>query len=262
MIVSLRFDTQELTSLMENFYTLTGIRIVLFDEKYNEIFAYPKECLPFCFHMRQDPKFYALCCESDKTSFELCKKTDKLPIMNNGSIIGYIMFGQVSGNKEKDDFRKNLLELSKKYEHFNEDLIKKVKFKSEKQLIAASKIIETFTSYILLKEIIRPSRNELFSAIDEYITENLSEDISVSTLCQKFYISRTQLYSLCKRYIPMGVASYIKTKRLSKAKELLQTTNMSVCDISNAVGFSDYNYFLKSFKKHFGVQTKNIRKNR
>lgn len=276
MIVSLKFDTQELTSLMENFYTLTGIRIVLFDEKYNEIFAYPKECLPFCFHMRQDPKFYALCCESDKTSFELCKKTGKLtmykchanlieatsPIMNNGSIIGYIMFGQVSGNKEKDDFRKNLLELSKKYEHFNEDLIKKVKFKSEKQLIAASKILETITSYILLKEIIRPSRNELFSAIDEYITENLSEDISVSTLCQKFYISRTQLYSLCKRYIPMGVASYIKTKRLSKAKELLQTTNMSVCDISKAVGFSDYNYFLKSFKKHFGVQTKNIRKNR
>ncbi len=276
MIMSLRFNTQEIADLMKNFYTLTGIRIVLFDEDYNEIFAYPKECLPFCLHMRQDPNFYNLCCKSDKTSFEICKKTGKLtmykchanlieatsPIMNNGSVIGYIMFGQVCDSKEKDNFKKELLELSKNYEHFNEDLIKKVKFKSEKQLVAASKILEAFTSYILLKEIIKPSRIELFSAIDEYIAQHLSEDISVTTLCQKFYISRTQLYALCKRYIPVGIASYIKTKRLSKAKELLQTTDMSVADISKAVGFSDYNYFLKSFKKHFGVQTKNIRKNR
>lgn len=272
----LKFDTQELADLMENFYTLTGIRIVLFDEEYNEIFAYPKECLPFCLHMRRDPEFYNLCCKSDKASFEICKKTGKLtmykchanlieatsPIMNNGSIIGYIMFGQVSDSKEKDDFRKELQELAKNYDYYSEDLIKKVKFKSEKQIIAASKILEAFTSYILLKEIIKPSRIELFSAIDEYITEHLSEDISVSTLCKEFYISRTQLYTLCKQYIPMGVASYIKTKRLSKAKELLQTTDMSICDISKATGFSDYNYFLKSFKKHFGVQTKSIRKNR
>lgn len=276
MIVPLKFDSQELDDLMENFYVLTGIRIVLFDEEYNETFAYPKECLPFCQHMRQDPKFHNLCCESDKTSFEICKKTGKLtmykchanlieatsPIMNNGSIIGYIMFGQVSGSKEKDVFRKELQKLAKNYDCFNEDLIKKVKFKSEKQLIAASKILEAFTSYILLKEIIKPSRNKLFSSIDEYITEHISEDISVSTICQKFYISRTQLYTLFKRYTPMGIASYIKTKRLSKAKELLETTNMSVCNISKEIGFSDYNYFLKSFKKHFGVQTKYIRKNR
>ena len=275
MIVSLKFNPQELTDLMKNFYTLTGIRIVLFDEDYKEIFAYPKDCLPFCLQMRKDPQFYKLCCESDKVSFETCKKTGKLtmykchanlieatsPIVNNGSIIGYIMFGQVCDSKDKDSFKKELKILSQKYAHCQEDLIKKIKFKSEKQLVAASKILEMCTSYILLKEIIKPSRVELFSAIDEYITNNLSENITVPLLCEKFYISRTQLYALCKRYIPIGIAAYIKTKRLTKAKELLQTTKMSVGDISKAVGFSDYNYFLKSFKKHFGVQTKSVRKN-
>lgn len=151
--MSLKFDTRELADLMKNFYTLTGIRIVLFDTNYREIFAYPEECSPFCFCMRKDPSFYELCRKSDNISFETCKKTGDLtmykchaglmeatsPIMNNGSIIGYIMFGQVSDSKEKDEFRNSLLKLSEKYGHGSEinELIKKVKFKSKKQLVAA-----------------------------------------------------------------------------------------------------------------------------
>ena len=274
--MSLKIDSHELADLMQNFYTLTGIRIVLFDADYEEIFAYPKDSSPFCFFMRQNPEFYELCCKSDAISFDACKKTGALtmykchaglieataPVMNNGSIIGYVMFGQVSDSKEKEEFRNSLLKLSEKYNHSTEinELIKKVKFKSKKQLVAASKILEACTSYILLKEIIKPSRVKLFSEIDEYISANLSEDITIPSLCKEFKISRTRLYALCNQYISGGIASYIKTKRLSKAKELLRTTDMSVSDITRAVGFSDYNYFLKSFKKHYGVSTKSMRK--
>jgi len=273
----LKFDTHELEDLMKNFYTLTGIRIVLFDESYQEIFAYPEECSPFCFHMRQNSTFYNLCSKSDKISFEECKKTGKLtmykchaglieatsPIMHQGSTIGYIMFGQVSDSKEKTLFLENLSELAKKYNYHNEteELIKKVKFKSKNQLVAASKILEACTSYILLKEIIKPSRTKLFSAIDEYIASHIDENITIPMLCKEFNISRTRLYALCNQYIPGGIASYIKTKRLIKAKELLLTTDISVGDISVIVGFSDYNYFLKAFKKHFGISTKTMRKN-
>lgn len=276
MIMSLKFDTVELADLMKNFYTLTGIRIVLFDENYKEIFAYPKECTPFCFCMRQNQDFYRLCCESDKISFESCKKTGKLtmyqchaglieatsPIMNNGALIGYIMFGQVSDNKDKEEFRNNLSLLAETYAHGYDasESIKKVKFKSQKQLVAASKILEACTSYILLKGIIKPSRVELFSTIDKYITDHLTENITVPMLCKKFNISRTRLYALCNQYIPGGIAAHIKVKRLLKANELLKTTDWSVSDISQAVGFSDYNYFLKSFKKYFGASTKNVRK--
>ncbi len=278
MIMSLKCNTLELADLMKNFYDLTGIRIALFDENYTEVFAYPLDCLPFCLCMRKSPAFYELCRKSDSISFETCKKSGELtmykchaglieataPIMNQGSIIGYIMFGQVSDSREKDEFRKELLQLSKQYNSNKEmdESIKKVKFKSKKQLVAASKILEACTSYILLKEIIKPSRIELFSAIDTYISENLSKEISVCSLCHQFNISRTRLYALCNQYIPGGIAAYIKTKRLSEAKKLLATTDLTVSEIAQAVGFSDYNYFLKSFKKHFGMQTKDIRKNR
>ena len=182
--------------------------------------------------------------------------------MNSGSIIGYVMFGQVSDNKDKDQFRKNLALLSESYTQNPEiyELIKKIKFKSKKQLVAASKILEACTSYILLKEIIKPSRVELFSAIDKYISTHLDEDITIPLLCREFKISRTRLYALCNQYIPGGIAAYIKSKRMLKAKELIKSTDMSIADIVQIVGFPDYNYFLKSFKKYFGTSTRIIRK--
>jgi len=272
----LNFNTAELADLMKNFYTLTGIRIVLFDEKYSEIFAYPKDCSPFCSCMRQNPEFYELCCKSDTLSFETCKKSGLLtmykchaglieataPIMKKGTIKGYIIFGQVSDSTDKDTLKNGLLELSEKYTHSTtvNEAVKKIKFKSTKQLVAASKILEACTSYILLKEIIKPSPIELFSKIDHYISCHLSEEINISSLCFEFKISRTRLYAVCNQYFSGGIAAYIKTKRLTKAKELLQSTDMSVCEISQKVGFSDYNYFLKSFKKHYGVSTKIVRK--
>ena len=56
-----------------------------------------------------------------------------------------------------------------------------------------------------------------------------------------------------------GIASFIKLKRLAKAKELVLKTDMPISDISDSVGFSDYNYFLRVFKKHYGVSPKKMK---
>jgi len=273
--MSLKFKNTELHDLLKNFYILTGIRIILFDVNYNQILSYPGEEIPFCTYMRQFDKFNEKCCKSDRLSFEKCKKTQSLtlykchaglieataPITDNGTIIGYIMFGQIADNKNKDEFASSLTEICKAYTNTAEIFpkIKKIKYKSNKQLIAASKILEACTSYILLKEMVKPIRKQLFNKIDEYISCHLADDISVDTLCSEFAISRTRLYELMKQYIDGGIASYIKKKRLSEAKKLLKTTDISITEIAYSVGFSDYNYFLRVFKKEYGISPKKLR---
>ena len=42
------FYNNDLPELMENFYTLTGIRIVLFDSEFNEILSFPSNEVSFC----------------------------------------------------------------------------------------------------------------------------------------------------------------------------------------------------------------------
>ena len=264
----LTFQNEEMLELMKDFYTLTGIRIVLFDETYREIFSYPEECIPFCTHMRKNAEFYHLCCRSDRQAFEICKKNRSFnmykchagliectaPIIEQNAIIGYIMFGQVSDSKNFCEI------LSKQYPDAEiEPAIKKIKYKNAKQLLAASKILEACTSYILAKEMLKPSRIHLFNRIDTFISAHLEDDISITAICKEFNISRTRLYDLVKQYIGTGVSEYIKEKRLLKARELLKTTDLSVVEISHKVGFSDYNYFLRSFKKKNGISAKRYR---
>ena len=271
----LRLEDTELLELMKNFYVLTGLRMTLFDENYNEIISYPKDRLPFCEHMRKNPEFDKLCIKSDNASFEGCRKRQKLviykchaglfeatsPITDDGSTIGYIMFGQIADKKHKAEFLSTLTEICRKYSNDSDigGKIEGIKYKSLRQLEAAANILEVCTGYILKKELIRPSRIQLFNSIDQYIMMHLNEKITIDTLCKKFNISRTRLYEAMKPYIDGGIAAYIRKKRLSKAKHLLKTTDMSISQISDIAGFTDYNYFLRVFKKEYGISPKNMK---
>lgn len=270
----LMIKSKDMLELMKNFYILTGLRLVLFDENYNEIMSYPAERSPFCRSVRTVPEFEELCNKCDRAAFEKCKKSRSpvlykchaglfeatAPITENGYTIGYIMFGQIADKNNKDEFLKQAEQIKEKLAKNIDAEIEKIKYKSSKQLEAAANILDVCTSYILNKELITPSRARIFNSIDKYITTNLNQPITVETLCREFNISRTRLYEYIKPYTEGGIAAYIREKRLQKARELLRTTDMTVAQISDATGFSDYNYFLRAFKKRFGTSAKKIQK--
>ena len=270
----LLIKNNDMLDLMKNFYILTGLRMVLFDENYKEIMSYPAQRSPFCQTVRAVPEFETLCNKCDRAAFEKCKKSRSpvlykchaglfeatAPITENGSTIGYIMFGQIADKNNKEEFLEQANCIKEKLSQNIDAQIEKIKYKSSNQLEAAAKILDVCTSYILNKELITPSRAQRFNSIDEYITANLNQPITVETLCREFNISRTRLYEYIKPYTDGGIAAYIREKRLQKARELLRTTNMTVAQVSDATGFSDYNYFLRVFKKRFGTSANKQRK--
>ena len=265
----------DLLELMEHFYILTGIRIALFDENYTEIASYPNNSKTFCSHMRKIPKFNELCCKSDAAAFKKCRKSQQLtmykchaglieataPLTDNGVVFGYVMLGQITDNKNKTDFNMHMQKLCAEY-GCNSAILEKIniKYKSEKQILAASKILEACTNYILLKRMVKPSKERLLLQIEKYIDAHLGDIITVAGLCKEFAISRTQLYELMGRQLSGGIASFIKFKRLKAAKDMLHLTSLSITEIAAKVGFNDYNYFLRVFKKEFGISPIKFRK--
>ena len=257
---------------MKNFYVLTGMRIVIFDENYKEVLAYPELPSPFCHTMRKNEKFLCLCNKSDELSFENCKKTKSLiltrchaglieataPLLDNNTIIGYVMFGQITDCKDKDAFTKQFAANYSDYDSFENalDAIKKIKYKKTKQIYAAAKILDACTSYIQIKEMAKPSKINLIHQIEDFIDTHINEPISIKRLCDEFNISRTALYSVMENHFENGIAHYINEKRLQYAKKLLAETQYSIAEISEKVGYSDYNYFLRAFKNKFGISPK------
>lgn len=124
---------------------------------------------------------------------------------------------------------------------------------------AAAKIMEACTFYVILKDTIRVRRDNFIRNMDQYLMEHLAEELSAGTLAAEFGISKTKLYQVYQMNYGCGVAEHIRYLRIEKAKSLLAETMNAVSLISDMVGFTDYNYFCRVFKKQIGIPAKKYR---
>jgi len=66
-------------------------------------------------------------------------------------------------------------------------------------------------------------------------------------------LSTSRFYYLFTADIKMPPARYLRLLRMQAAKELLETTFLSIKEIVAVVGFNDESHFVRNFKKLYGV---------
>lgn len=95
-----------------------------------------------------------------------------------------------------------------------------------------------------------------FSDIIAYLNSHLTEQLTLESICARFYLSKSQLNRKFKRMTGSTVWEYITAKRLLMAKELLQGGEppSKVC---SKCGFNDYTSFFRAYKAKFSSAPKN-----
>ena len=92
------------------------------------------------------------------------------------------------------------------------------------------------------------------SKILDYICENADDpSLCVKSLCEKFFISESQLRRNIIKLTGLKPNEYILKQRINMAKSELTYTSKSVGEISAGCGFSSQYYFSKCFTKHTGM---------
>ena len=97
---------------------------------------------------------------------------------------------------------------------------------------------------------------QIISEIQERYTEN----ITLTELAETYKISTGHLSNLIKRELKLSFSEYIAARRIQRAKELLADDTLSIEQIAGMVGYKDYFYFTKVFKKVAGVSPSKYRK--
>ena len=87
----------------------------------------------------------------------------------------------------------------------------------------------------------------------EYIHANLEKRITSDDLARVARLSRSRLCYLFKAEMAVAPMQYLKRCRIGKARELLESTPLSVKEIRSRVGLSDRSHFTRGFKETFGV---------
>jgi two-component system response regulator YesN len=95
--------------------------------------------------------------------------------------------------------------------------------------------------------------NNIIRTAQRYINENYMRDISLDDVSRTVNISPYYFSKIFKEETGEGFVEYLTNLRIEKAKELLSTTEYSMREICKMCGYSDPNYFSRSFKKNAGV---------
>ena len=86
---------------------------------------------------------------------------------------------------------------------------------------------------------------------EEYLSlrqERLKTTHIIAHLAEKYFVSEAYLQKQFKKYVGSSPSNYLKQLRIEKSKQLLRTTNRSIAEIAEMVGFQDTSYYISVFK--------------
>lgn len=89
--------------------------------------------------------------------------------------------------------------------------------------------------------------------IVEHIRLNYTQKLSLSDLASLSNLSESYLSKTFKKEVGQNLSQYVEHLRCDKAAEMLQSGRTPIQEISGYVGYIDNNYFVKVFKKQYGV---------
>lgn len=100
------------------------------------------------------------------------------------------------------------------------------------------------------------------NAIMEDIDCNFTKDITLNDLAEKYAVSISNLSGIIKRETGMTFTEHLAKRRVKKAEQLLKNEKYSVAEVGKMVGYHDYYYFTKWFKKLTGITPSKYRSDR
>ena len=272
------FDRVKLQELLRDFYTITRIRITVLDDGFQELAAYPRERPAFCRLLRENVAARAACARCDR---EACAQAARrreaytyvchagltesiMPLWEGGAAVGYLLFGHVFCYTSPEE---GWREVERRCRGYRVDLRALRTACLERPLIsaayigAAAHILQAVAAFLRMERIAVLRQTPLPAQIDAYVSAHYMEKLDAAALCRRFGLGKNRLYAIFRQNYGRGVAEHIRALRLEAACRLLrEEQELSVAQVAERCGFSDYNYFITAFKQSTGLPPLQYRK--
>lgn len=103
------------------------------------------------------------------------------------------------------------------------------------------------------------SVSDIIRKAAEYIDEHYYEELSLSTLSRRFGVEKSYFSRLFGQQLGENLMLYITRTRMAKAAGFMQGSDISLTEIAFMVGYDDYTYFSRVFRKVYGSSPRTYR---
>ena len=114
--------------------------------------------------------------------------------------------------------------------------------------------------YHQLRETAEDKENAHVGRIKRFISERLSEPITLQAIAGEVHLVPRYVCTLFKEHTGLTLTDYITAERIDLAKRLIIAREAPLFEIAEECGFTDYNYFSRVFKRITKVSAKEYRK--
>ena len=101
---------------------------------------------------------------------------------------------------------------------------------------------------------------EIARRVHDELLQHIEQRITIEELSKKYLINPTTLKTAFKSVYGTSLAAHIREHRMEQAAKLLRTSELSVAEIAQAVGYDSPSKFTAAFKAFFHILPKEYRK--
>ena len=159
----------------------------------------------------------------------------------------------------KDTAKELCEQLIKIYEAKNDESESKITTQVKTKIILLQFILEMWKKGFVIEND-TSGRNIVEKEMVSYIQQNFTGKISLKEFGEQFHLSEKYISRYFKEHFHITLSQYITHLRLEHAKQLLQDTDIPVTEIAMQSGYQNVSYFIRSFKKTYGVSPLKYRK--
>lgn len=92
-----------------------------------------------------------------------------------------------------------------------------------------------------------------------YVDSHYAEELTLTSLAERYHVESTYFSRMFRQETGKNLILYITEKRIEKAKEYIQKTDMNLTEAAFLAGYDDYTYFSRVFKKSTGYSPREYR---
>lgn len=102
--------------------------------------------------------------------------------------------------------------------------------------------------------------NTFIELLKSYLHDNVYNTLTLNDLCNKFNMSKSNLFKKWKEHSDIGLIDYFINIKMKEAKRLIKRDEYSISQISDMLGYHSIHHFSHSFKTHTGVSPREYKK--
>lgn len=247
---------------------------------------------PYCMYVKGNKKCMRDCLDMIPKMLNKCRETHQsfsgfchagmyeyvIPIIQKDNILGAITFGCYASNSTPE--YKNFHSLAQKHPDLNASLLsqlyqKEPKTPAKEDMATILLSLEFIASYLAsfdnrysttedTAKLVSQSKDKEEDLFIQhaltYIKMHLTENIRIEDIAQYCNYSTSYVSRNFNKTVGMNISTYINKLRIEISKSYLITSDKTIAEIAEIVGFEDLSYYSRVFSSLLGIPPTEFRR--